>query len=218
MATDNVPFQSIPDDNIHIRIEKLDTNDDEARQAMSILREAKMSRNTIYLSEFRQYEPIFRMTGRDEIGDERFNDLCTEWMTRFSNFDPVYIKDDDTNQVVLTIPPTFNRINPINVVKNGSDIATGFSRACDMPDEFDAKKHLWGNYFNQAMQLANPPEALEAGRKQAEQMTATLKKQGAIRDPNRRTSDSVISNNTEDASSHTERIHTNIEEADVEPL
>ena len=140
MAIDDQPFVSVPDEDLHIRVERMNEDDEEARKAFEVLREAKLARNTIYLSEFRQYEPIFRLTGRDEIGDERFNDLCIEWMNRFSNFDPVRIKDDNTNQIVMVIPPMFNRINPVNVVKEGSDIATAFANACKLPDEFDKKK------------------------------------------------------------------------------
>ena len=213
MAIDNQPFVSVPDEDLHIRVERMNEDDEEARKAFEVLREAKLARNTIYLSEFRQYEPIFRLTGRDEIGDERFNDLCIEWMNRFSNFDPVRIKDDDTNQIVMVIPPMFNRINPVNVVKEGSDIATAFANACKLPDEFDKKKILWGSYFEKAIRMANPESQLNEARHQAEKMTNTLKRQGAIRDLNR-----VNSNTTDDVTSHTEQIRAEIEDADVEPL
>lgn len=213
MDIDDRPFVSVPDEDLHIRVERMNEDDEEARKAFEVLREAKLARNTIYLSEFRQYEPIFRLTGRDEIGDDRFNDLCIEWMNRFSNFDPVRIRDDDTNEIVLEIPPMFNRINPVNVVKEGSDIATAFANACKLPDEFDRKKIMWGSYFERAIRMANPESQLNEARHQAERMTNTLKRQGAIRDPNH-----VNSNMTMDTPSHTEQIRTNIEDADVEPL
>ena len=213
MDIDDRPFVSVPDEDLHIRVERMNEDDEEARKAFEVLREAKLARNTIYLSEFRQYEPIFRLTGRDEIGDDRFNDLCIEWMNRFSNFDPVRIRDDDTNEIVLEIPPMFNRINPVNVVKEGSDIATAFANACKLPVEFVRKKIMWGSFFERGIRMANPESQLSEARHQAERMTNTLKRQGAIRDPNH-----VNSNMTMDTPSHTEQIRTNIEDADVEPL
>lgn len=221
MATDNKPFQSTPGEDLHIRVEHINDDPEEAQKAFDVLREAKLTRNTIYLSEFRTYEPIFRLTGRDEIGDERFNDLCIEWMNRVSNFDPVRIIDDDTNQVVMMIPPIFNRINPINVVKNGGDIATAFSNACQLPDEFNQKKNFWGAYYEKAIRIANPKQQLEASKQQVEKMTNRLKQQGVIRDPNDIRSGRdrrVISNTTQEDPSHKEQIHAKIEDADVEPL
>ncbi len=204
----------------------LNKNEQEAEKALQILRAAKRERNTMIMSEFRSYEPIFRLDGREELGDERFDVLVQEWMSRVDCFAPVLIvADEDHHSVQITIPPMFRKVRPINLVQGGSDINTALVNAHEMADEFGHKKHMWSHYFEQAMRVANPQEYLDKTQAQVNSQVKELRKDGVIRDPSKQPTpappqapESVISNRRAHSSSNTERINADLGDADVEPL
>ena len=168
--------------NEYLDISRIDVDDDIANRAFEILANAKRSRNTITRMEFQRYEPIFRYTGVQEIGQDRFDELTQEWMARFDSFTPIYVVDDNTRALVLTLPPMFNKTNVINTVPNGGDIATGFINACNMEDEFDRKKSMWSSYFQQAISYANDTERRSGVKEASDNMVDELKKQGVVKD------------------------------------
>lgn len=195
----------------------INNTDRELDEAIAVLQQAKRERASMYLSEFNRYVPIFRYEGEHQLGPERYQQLCMEWMNRVDIFEPLHVINDETREVVFTLPPMFNRIASVNRVKNGHDIASAFQKACDLQDEFDNKKSIWGGYLKRVWEQANPTAELDQARTKSDQMVDRLKKQGVIKEPDQE----VISNTTTDTPSHTGTTHVTMADmgdVDVEPL
>ena len=199
----------------YLDIGKIDSDDSVADRAIAILNSAKRERNTISEIEFERYRPIFRYSGRDEIGNDRYDELTQEWMARFDAFTPIYVVDDDTRELVMTLPPMFNKTNVVNLVPNGGDIAAGFINACNMEDEFDRKKAMWSSYFQQAIHYANDTKARSGIKEFSDQTVNDLKKSGVVKDYE---STSVNSNNTAESTSDVNELPIGFGDDDVEPL
>ena len=196
------------------RLIPVDNSDEQLDEAIAYLKQLKKERARMYLSEFQKYVPIFRYDGFQQLGEDRYTDLCTEWMQRVDIFEPLYIIDDATGKVQFTLPPMFNRIASVDRVKGGHDVNTAFHNACELRDEFDNKKSLWGGYLKKVWEMANPSNELEQARFKTNHMVKTLQEQGIVSSPE------VNSNATEHHPSH-ENTNQSMEllgDADVEPL
>ena len=196
------------------RLVPVDNSDAQLDEAIAYLKELKRERARMYLSEFQKFVPIFKYDGIHQLGEDKYTDLCTEWMQRVDIFEPLHVVDDGSKEVVFTLPPMFNRIASVDRVKGGHDVNTAFHNACELRDEFDNKKSLWGGYLKRVWEMANPPVELEQARSKTNQMVEVLQKQGIVSSPD------VKSNSTDASPSH-EKLSVRMEllgDADVEPL
>ena len=196
------------------RLVPVDNSDAQLDEAIAYLKELKRERARMYLSEFQKFVPIFKYDGIHQLGEDKYTDLCTEWMQRVDIFEPLHVVDDGSKEVVFTLPPMFNRIASVDRVKGGHDVNTAFHNACELRDEFDNKKSLWGGYLKRVWEMANPPVELEQARSKTNQMVEVLQNQGIVSSPN------VKSNSTDASPSH-EKLSVRMEllgDADVEPL
>ena len=87
-----------------INFSKVIENDkEELARLDNMLNSAVRARNTISTMEFKKFEPIFKLSGRDILGNEDYDELCREYFKRVSPYHPVYIVDNE-GTVVLTLP------------------------------------------------------------------------------------------------------------------
>lgn len=192
----------------HIQHEFDDHFEDRAYQTLMAY---KKERNTMFMSEFQKYIPIFKYEDHGNLDDDKLTELCADWMTRVDNYVPVYILDDVTKKVVMTLPPMFSRVAPVNTVKGGADVATALFNACNQPDEFNIKKERYTYMFKQAIDMANNNGTFERNKTESNKLVSKLVEQGIV------TKENVTSNSTEKAPSNTSS-NMFLGDADVEPL
>lgn len=148
-----------------------------------LLHQTRLHQNVIHINEFHQYEPLFRYSGREELGDQEYGRLSLEYARRICRFDPVYIVNDN-NEILFVLPPVFNRTNTMNSLgPAGVNIAQAFVNACMLPDEVaNEKRSKYGKYYNELFRLAQNEKEYEHHKKVAAEIAEdALKRAGAQR-------------------------------------
>jgi hypothetical protein len=72
------------------------------------------SKNTMFIDEFQEYAPMFRES--TDKTTEAYHRICQKWRFRVSLYDPVKIVSR-SGKVVLTLPPSYNRVDTITNLK-----------------------------------------------------------------------------------------------------
>ena len=121
----------------------------------AILHQSRLQKNVISIEEFQRYIPLFQYSGKDQMTEDEYTDLSLEYANRICRFDPVYIVGDD-NEVLFTLPPVFNRTNPINSAGvTGTQYAQAFVNACMLPDEVSGEKRAkYAEFYKQLYDIA----------------------------------------------------------------
>lgn len=140
-------------------------------KVQQVLHNARLMNNVITVSEFDRYIPLFKWDGKDQMSPEEYKALSVEYANRICRFDPVYIVDDNNN-VVMTLPPVFNRTNPINVTgEAGQNVAQAFVNACNLPDEIGSgKQEKYASLYMQVFSAAQNTAEHEHHQKVAAEM------------------------------------------------
>jgi len=171
--------------NIHLlREEELPSFDelisdpDGPKYVGALLHQTRLHQNVIHINEFKQYEPLFRWSGREELGDQEYGRLSIEYAQRISRFDPVYIVGDE-NEVLFVLPPVFNRTDTMNSLgATGVNISQAFINACLLPDEVSTEKRAkYGKIYEDLFKLAQNEKVHEHHKKIAAEMSEEVLKQ-----------------------------------------
>jgi len=151
-----------------INFGKLLENDPEELSRLNRVLDASIAtRNTITLSEFKRYELIFKLDGRDILGNDNYDSLCREYFRRVTPYHPVYIVNND-DEVVLTLPAVFNSVSCVSDVgEAGCNAIVAFTNANEATDEFNIKKKTYTEYLSRIFDAAQDPEALQKKREDA---------------------------------------------------
>lgn len=147
--------------------DRLVNSPDGAKVMAKFLAEERAKMNTMTLAEFRQYEPLFQLDGMTSIGVEPYKDLATKYYHTISIYDPLRIVDGST--VVMTLPPIFDRFNPImSAGKTGVDINQAFINACMSDDPMIVKKMgQYAQFYKQMIDVTNDSKKHQAKEKEA---------------------------------------------------
>lgn len=137
----------------------------------SVLLQARQHNNVMSVAEFERYIPLFRWDGKDQMSLQEYKALSVEYANRICRFDPVYIVDE-SNTVLMVLPPVFNRTNPINVTGEvGQNIAQAFVNACQLPDEIaSGKREKYAQLYMQVFGAAQNTAEHEHHQKVAAEM------------------------------------------------
>lgn len=164
------------------QFDQLMESEDGAELVRAVLHQSRLSQNVMHIGEFQKYIPLFQYGGKDQMSDDDYTDLSLEYANRICRFDPVYIVGDE-NEVLFTLPPVFNRTNPINAAGHtGAQYAQAFVNACLLPDEVSNEKRAkYGAAYKQLFDIAQNNQEHEYHKKIAAEMAdttlTTLKKQ-----------------------------------------
>ncbi len=147
------------------------TDPDGLAKVRNILATERAHRNTMSIYEFERYIPLFKYNGRDELAESEYLDLHLEYAERICRFDPVHIVDE-SNTVILVLPPIFHRTNPMNALgDHGTQMAQAFVNACQSPD--DTSKHSrakYGHIYRQLFEMAQDQRGYEHSKQLAEDL------------------------------------------------
>lgn len=143
-----------------------------------ILRSSRMDKNKMELHEFYRYEPIFRHSGVEELGEDQIIELTNEYFERICPFDPVTIVNPDGETVYL-LPPIFNRTDVINMAGTvGTNVAQAFINACQLPDEVSGvKRSKYLQLYRQLFDIAQDKQRQDHVKHVSDEMTGTLMNQ-----------------------------------------
>lgn len=136
------------DDDVVFDVSRLN-DPEEGMRAIRYLRQYQKKKNQILLSEFNEYEMLFKLDGRKTIGAEKYTELFISWSTRISLYEPVYILDDFTHEVIQTLPPMFARADTINKCEFGGDIVSGVLNTANQPNVVTDKASAFVGYLRQ---------------------------------------------------------------------
>lgn len=148
----------------------------------AVLHQSRLAQNVMSIGEFQKYIPLFQYSGKDQMSEEAYSDLSWEYTNRICRFDPVYIVGDE-NEVLFTLPPVFNRTNPINAAGHtGAQYAQAFINACMLPDEVSNEKRAkYSAFYKQLFDIAQDNQEHERHKQVAAEMAdntlTTLKQQ-----------------------------------------
>lgn len=145
----------------------LENDKEELARLDDMLNTAIRERNTISTMEFKKFEPIFKLSGRDILGNEDYDELCREYFKRVSPYHPVYIVDNE-GTVVLTLPAIFNSVACVSDAgPAGCNAIDAFTNANEAADEFNVKKKTYTGYLSQIFDAVQDPETLQRRREEA---------------------------------------------------
>ena len=141
----------------------------------AVLYQSRLQHNKISIEEFQKYIPLFQYSGKDQMSEDEYTDLSVEYANRICRFDPVYIVGDD-NEVLFTLPPVFNRTNPINSAGYvGTQYAQAFVNACMLADEVSGEKRAkYSTFYKQLYDIAQNNQEHEYNKKKAAEMSDTV--------------------------------------------
>lgn len=142
-----------------------ESNHDQSRDnvdldALSRALEASIkAKNTLTVAEFKPFHPLFKKDS-DTASDE-YRDLCVEWTSRISAYDPVTIVNPNTDEVVLKLPPSSNRVEDINATQNPDIVVNKFNHALatNHPLRSDKEDALF--LFKATIEVAQDTKRLE---------------------------------------------------------
>lgn len=93
----------------------------EVKRLFEKYQEFSNSKVIIRKSEFKKYEVLFRKPGNTEnINEDELMDLSKEFLLRINPYKPIHILDDNSDEVLLTLPPIFI---PVKEIKSEYDNA-----------------------------------------------------------------------------------------------
>lgn len=148
----------------------------------AVLHQSRLQQNVMSIGEFQRYIPLFQYSGKDQMSEEDYTALSIEYADRVCRFDPVHIVGEE-NEVLFTLPPVFNRTNPINAAGHvGTQYAQAFVNACMLADEVSGeKRRKYSEFYKQLYDIAQNNQEHEYHKKVAAEMAdntlSLLKKQ-----------------------------------------
>lgn len=153
------------------QFDQLMESEDGVELVKTVLHQSRLAQNVMTIGEFQKYIPLFQYSGKDQMSEEAYADLSWEYTNRICRFDPVYIVGDD-NEVLFTLPPVFNRTNPINSAGHtGAQYAQAFVNACMLPDEVsNEKRSKYSAFYKQLFDIAQNNQEHEYHKKIAAEM------------------------------------------------
>lgn len=136
---------------------------------------AVQARNTLTLSEFRNYVPLFKIDGREVLGDAAYEVLAKEYFTTITPYHPVHIVNNhDRSEVIFVLPPIFNKVSCVTELGEvGADAVTAFHNAHEQADDFNIKK---SNYTSLLIDVFNAAQN-SAQSEETKQLTADILKE-----------------------------------------
>lgn len=186
----------------YLRVEDINNDEEVGKRILAFLDKEVYNRNTMRLSEFRHYIPIFQYSGYEEIGPERYNKICQDWLRRICPRHPVRIVNDkNIEEVLFVMPPMWNTTNAVSITPAGNLAVSGFTNANKMLDEFHIHKQKWCSVFAQTIVDAQRMDELAANKQESDRIEAELRSRGII--GGKPGEIVVISNTTEPSPSHT---------------
>ena len=151
------------DEDLKADFDALGTDPKADERVLAALRNATLAKNTITVSEFEHYRPLFMANARERIGSMEYDKLCGDWRIRISIFHPVRIISDDRSEVLLTLPAMFHQTNSVNMLAGGVDaIAALHNAAHARNDDFNILKERYSNVAAEAFTLAQEIGAAES--------------------------------------------------------
>ncbi len=154
----------------------------------AVLHQSRLQQNVMSIAEFQRYIPLFQYSGKDQMSEDEYTELSIEYSNRVCRFDPVHIVADD-NEVLFTLPPVFNRTNPINAAGHaGTQYAQAFVNACMLADEVSGEKRAkYAEFYKQLYDIAQNNQEHEYHKQIAAEMADNtlhmLKKQAEDNTP-----------------------------------
>lgn len=147
------------------------SSEDGVEMVKAVLHQSRLANNIMTIEEFQRYVPLFQFSGKDQMPKEEYEDLSNEYANRICRFDPVYIVGDE-NEVLFTLPPVFNRTNPINMAgSTGTQYAQAFVNACFLPDEVSQEKRArYSEFYKQLYDIAQNNQEHEHHKRIAAEM------------------------------------------------
>lgn len=141
----------------------LGTDPEADARLLAALRNATIAKNTLTVSEFEHYRPLFMANARDRIGSLAYDKLCGDWRIRISIFHPVRIISDDRTEILLTLPALFHQTNPVNILAGGVDAVAALHNAAHARnDDFNILKERYSHATTEAFTLAQEIGAAES--------------------------------------------------------
>lgn len=165
-----------------INFSKVVANDKEEIKKLNMVLEASTKqRNTLALSEFNKFIIIFKLDGRNTIGNEAYEALCKEYFSRITPYHSVHIVDDDTNEEIAVLPPIFNSVECVsNLGIVGSQAIDAFTNAHESADEFNIKKKTYTDHLKKVFQAVQNNEKLEYNRQEVNRILEDLKNNNVV--------------------------------------
>lgn len=159
------------DPNTLPNFDQLMESEDGVEMVKAVLHQARLQNNVLTIDEFQRYVPLFQYSGKDTMSEEEYEELSLEYANRICRFDPVFIVGDE-KEILFTLPPVFNRTNPINSAgPTGTQYAQAFVNACLLPDEVSGEKRKkYSAFYMQLFDIAQNNQEHEYHKKIAAEM------------------------------------------------
>ena len=166
----------------------------------NIILASRKQQNTMTIGEFQRYEPLFRYSAVEELGQDMVLSLTEEYFSKICSFDPVTVIADN-NTVLFTLPPIYNRTDAVNNAGfKASQIAQAFVNACQLPDEIShQKREKYLQWYRQVLDIAQNKDRLDHVREVSKEMTDVL--MSAVEQNKQQITQSNLNDNNQSSSS-----------------
>jgi len=126
-----------------------------------------LSRNTFTLEEFSKYEVLFKPNEGSKMDDEEYEALSKEYFNKITPFQPVRLIDDDTGELVMTLPAILSTVDCVSDAgEAGSHAIDAFTNAHSVPDEFDLRKSKYTEHLTRVLDHVQDRKQIEMKREE----------------------------------------------------
>ena len=136
----------------------------------ALFKKEREKMNRMDIKEFLKYEPLYQYDGQNRLGVEKYRALATEYFHRICLYDPLIIVDMNDKEL-FTLPPIFNRFNPItDAGDTGCDINQAFINVGNIDDPMVRQKlDMYTKYYKQLINIVNDEEQQNKNIEKAKQ-------------------------------------------------
>ena len=151
------------------------------------LKESIEIKNTLTTTEFKKFHPLFKES--TDTTSEEYNELCVEWTSRVSAYDPITIVDPISKKTVLELPPSSNKVADITNTNNPDIVINKFNHAVrsNHPLRHDEEDALY--LFKATIEVAQDEKRLEKEAKTFAKLASRAGFEGKEDDPDTLSSD-----------------------------
>ena len=174
MDTPQQHKSELKEEDLSYDFDKVISSPDSVKLINNILAGERKKMNTMTLAEFKKYENLFQYDGKDILGEQQFKALATEYFHAISIYDPVTVVDG--NEVVMVLPPIFNRYNPIGMAgPTGADINQAFINACNSDDPMArARLEKYTEFYKRMIAIVNDESVRQRKEEQAHEQASKV--------------------------------------------
>lgn len=154
-----------------------DVPKDDLSKLVTIMEQAAIAKNTMLVSEFMKYRPLFMKDGAKSLSTAKYIKLCMEYQQRVSLYHPVRVvqKTEKGYTVVLTLPPIFNQLESFNTIgRKAVDAVIYFHNASSREHTLSIDPDRATNIMSQCVQFLGHNDNMKQKMAQSEKIESNV--------------------------------------------